>query len=478
MNSQGIKGPSYKFLHGNTKQVFNMTRNCLRSPMKLTNCIFPRVQPHLHLWTKTYGLNFLIWHGSIPQLSLNQPDLIKEVLNNGNELLYPKPEPYPYLKKLLGDGLATIRGGKKWSKKRKLVNHAFHGENLKNMMPKMVSCIENMLQRWEHLDGKEIEVLEEFRVLTSDVISKTAFGSNYIEGREIFGMLTKLMSIMAANTNKIKLPIIGKFVKSSDEREADKLALKIRESFVEIIRRRQEQIPNGELTGYGSDFLGLLVDANRDSDEDKRISVDDIIDECKTFYTAGHETTMVLLTWTMFLLAIHSDWQEKARKEVFAIFGEKPPNVEENSIAKLKTMTMIVNESLRLYPPVLVLRRITDHQVRLKDILLPPNMEIQISPLLCHSDPQFWGEDVHLFKPDRFMEGVANAAKTTNVYLPFGIGPRMCVGMNFATIEAKLALSMILKRYSFTLSPSYVHSPIQHVTTRPQHGVQIILHAL
>ncbi|KAF5200535.1 Cytochrome p450 [Thalictrum thalictroides] len=105
-------------------------------------------------------------------------------------------------------------------------------------------------------------------------------------------------------------------------------------------------------------------------------------------------------------------------------------------------------------------------------------MEILISPLLCHSDPQFWGEDVHLFNPDRFVEGVANAAKTTNVYLPFGIGSRMCVGMNFATIEAKLALSMILRRYSFTLSPSYVHSPIQRITTRPQHGVQIIFHAL
>ncbi|KAF5200534.1 Cytochrome p450 [Thalictrum thalictroides] len=232
------------------------------------------------------------------------------------------------------------------------------------MMPTMVSCIENMLRRWGKVDGKEIEVLEEFRVLTSNVISKTAFGSNYIEGQDIFDMLTKLMSIVAANANKIKLPIIGKFVKSSDEREAEKLTRKIRASFIEIIKRRQEQIPNGELTGYGSDFLGLLVDANRDNDEEERISIDDIIDECKTFYTAGHEMTMLLLTWTMLLLAIHSDWQEKARKEVFDIFGENPPNVEDNSMSKLKTMTMIINESLRLYPPVLVLRRMTDHQVR------------------------------------------------------------------------------------------------------------------
>ncbi|PIA57644.1 hypothetical protein AQUCO_00600400v1 [Aquilegia coerulea] len=349
---------------------------------------------------------------------------------------------------------------------------------VQGMAPTIVSSVNNMLERWGYHEKKEIEVLEEFRILTSDIISKTAFGSNYLEGQKIFDMLTKLTSIIAANDLKVKLPLIGNFMKSSDGILAEKLEHRIRESFIQIIERRKEKIQTEESNGYGSDYLQLLVNANQDNDENKRISIDDMIDECKTFYFAGHETTMSLLTWTMFLLAIHTDWQEKARKEIFDIYGDKKPNTEDLNIAKMKTMTMIISETLRLYPPVLTLRRTVASEVKLGDILLPPGIEIVIPPLVSHSDPHIWGEDVHLFKPERFSEGVINAAKNTNAYLPFGMGPRICVGLNFATIEVKLTLSMILQRYAFTLSPSYVHSPVQHMFIRPRHGAQIIFHKL
>ncbi|KAF9588412.1 hypothetical protein IFM89_009987, partial [Coptis chinensis] len=172
-----------------------------------------------------------------------------------------------------------------------------------------------------------------------------------------------------------------KFIKSNDDREAEKLELGIRESFVDIIRRRKVKVQKGEVEGHGSDYLGLLVNANQDNEEGNKISIDDMIDECKTLYFAGHETTMTLLSWTILLLATHTDWQEKARKEVFYLFGDKHPNPEENNIARMKTMTMIINETLRLYPPTPDLRRTVNCQVRLGDILLPPNVDIIIPPL-------------------------------------------------------------------------------------------------
>ncbi|PIA57645.1 hypothetical protein AQUCO_00600401v1 [Aquilegia coerulea] len=449
----------------------------MKSPMPtLSNDVLPRVQPHIHLWTKLYGRNFLGWHGYRAELFVTKPDLIKEVLNNKNGL-FIKAHPDKYTFKLLGNGL-VIAEGKNWNRQRKLANHAFHIENLKNMVPTMAGSVENMLEKWGYHEGKEIEALEEFRVLTSDVITKTAFGSNYLEGEKIFDMLTKLTSILNANVFNIELPVIGKFLNYKSDNELEKVEKEIKESFMQIIRKRKEKKNTGELDDYGSDYLGLLINANQENDEEKRISIDDMIDECKTFYFAGQETTMGLLTWAMLLLATHTEWQEKARKEVFDIFGEKHPNTENSSMAKMKIMTMIMNETLRLYPPALNLRRTVSCEVRLGEILLPPNINIIIPPLVSHNDPQIWGEDVHLFRPDRFAEGVTKAAKNTNAYLPFGMGPRNCVGSNFATIEVKVALSMILQRYAFTLSPTYMHSPIQYITVRPQHGVQIILHPL
>ena len=145
----------------------------------------------------------------------------------------------------------------------------------------------------------------------------------------------------------------------------------------------------------------------------------------------------------------------------------------------IKQMNMIINETLRLYPPAIVLLRKVSREVRLGKILVPANVELLVPTLALHHEPQFWGEEVELFKPERFSEGIAKATNDNMAaFMPFGLGPRICVGFNFAALEAKMAMSMILQRYSFTLSPGYVHSPFQYVTVRPQNGVQVILQPL
>ena len=142
-------------------------------------------------------------------------------------------------------------------------------------------------------------------------------------------------------------------------------------------------------------------------------------------------------------------------------------------------MSMIINESLRLYTPALSILRKVERESRLGKLILPANLLLYIAPIAIHHDPQIWGEDVHLFKPERFSEGVAKATNNNiAAFFPFGMGRRICVGMNFATNEAKIALSMFLQRFAFTLSPTYVHSPIQNFTLRPQHRIQVLLHSL
>ncbi|KAF8389903.1 hypothetical protein HHK36_024421 [Tetracentron sinense] len=477
MASQGIKGPSYRFIHGSTKEVTNMINDSMSRPMELSHDVFPRLQPHIHSWIKTYGMNFLTWYGSKAQLIVTEPELIKEILSN-RDGTYPKTEAEDFVKKLLGDGIVTTEG-KKWSKHRKLANHAFNAENLKGMIPEMIASVEMMLERWKHQEGKEIEVFEEFKVLTSEVISRTAFGSSYREGKNIFEMFMKLAFIISKNLYIIRFPGIGKLIQTSDDIESEKLERGIQESVVQIIKRREEKVKTRELDDFGDDFLGFLLKAHHHADENKRLSIEDMVDECKTFYIAGHETTTSLLTWTILLLAIDTDWQEKARKEVIELFGKRNPNIDDNGIARLKTMNMIINESLRLYPPVLGLTRRVAKEVRLGKLILPPNIEVNLSTLAVHHNPHIWGEDVHIFNPERFSEGVAKATNNnTAAFIPFSLGPRNCVGLNFVFIEAKLSLSMILQRYTFTLSPGYVHMPVLVLTTRPKHGLQIILHPL
>lgn len=475
MKLQGIGGPTYKFIHGSTIEITEMRKQSMGRPINgLSHDIFPRILPHVHTWKNTYGVNILNWYGSQAQLIITEPELIKEILNN-KDGRYPKIDLEGHAKKLLGDGLSSTKG-EKWMKLRKIANHAFHAESLKNMIPEMIVITKTMLEKWKKCEGKEIEVFEEFRVITSEIISKTAFGTSYQEGRTIFEMLMKLTLIVSTNAQKIRFPVLSIFFKSPDDKECNKIEQEIQDCITDIIKKR-ENTKSGEVESSGNDFLGNLLKAYRDDDESKCISMGAVVDECKTFYFAGHETTTSLLTWTIFLLAVHTNWQEKARREVIELFGKSNPNSD--GIPRLKTMNMIIEESLRLYPPVPYIKRKVSEEVKLGNLTLPPQMELYISPLALHHDPQIWGEDVHQFKPERFKGGVAKATNNTSAaFLPFGFGPRTCVGMSFAISEAKIVLSMILQRYAFTLSPTYVHSPIQIFMIRPQNGVQVALHTV
>lgn len=142
-------------------------------------------------------------------------------------------------------------------------------------------------------------------------------------------------------------------------------------------------------------------------------------------------------------------------------------------------MNMIINETLRLYPPVITMTRKVQMEVKLGNLALPANINIFLSVLALHHNPQIWGKDVHQFKPERFAGGVAKATNNNPAaFYPFGMGPRTCVGLNFTTNEAKIALSMILQRYKFTLSPNYVHFPDDIFILTPKNGVQVILQAI
>ncbi|KAK1416214.1 hypothetical protein QVD17_32003 [Tagetes erecta] len=475
MNSQGIRGPRYSFIYGNNKEISNMITESTSFPMDISHYTFPRVQPHIDSWLRIYGKNILYWQGPQAELVVTEPKLLREIMNV-REISMGKVEVWPIYNKMLGGGLVFSQGDK-WAKQRKLATHAFNGERLKNIVPATIESVEVMLKRWNDVGTKEKEVYKEFKTMTSEVISRIVFGSSYEQGKQIFEMQGALSLLAAKNMSQTRLPGFGMIFKDKDDLETEKLLASIRDLIMQMISEREKKMISGDEENSGIDYLGILLKARHDIDDNYKLSIQDVIDECRTFYIAGHGTISLLLTWVTLLLAIHTEWQEKARKEVQEVFGSQNPSSE--GLARLKKMGMIINETLRLYPPGICVTRKVLKETRVGNLVLPPNLSIQIPTLALHHDIEIWGEDAHLFKPQRFSEGVANIVNNNpGAFIPFGYGPRICVGANYAINEAKITLAMILQRYRFSLSPNYVHAPVQCITFRPNFGVQIMFQAL
>ncbi|PKU77886.1 cytochrome P450 72A15 [Dendrobium catenatum] len=478
LRAQGLLGTRYCFPSGDLKENARLIREALIKPLPLSHCIIPRVSPFLHRVINQCGKFCITWIGPIPRVTIMNPDLVREILSTkfGH---FEKPKINP-LGKLLVTGLVSYEG-EKWARHRRIINPAFHIEKLRRMQSAFSSCCRELIERWEKLidhDGTcELDVWPEFQNLSSDVISKTAFGNSHEEGRRIFQLQTEQSQLLILSSQNVYIPGF-RFLPTPVNRRRNQINREVRSLLRGMIEKREKAIKSGEKNI--DDLLGLLIETNLKQSEEHGnykkggMTTEDIIEECKLFYFAGQETTSVLLNWTMVLLSIYPSWQERAREEVRQVFGENAPDFD--GLSRLKIVTMILHEVLRLYPPIILLGRMTYKTMELGGITYPKGVILSLPVIFIHHDPEIWGEDAHEFKPERFANGIWKATKNNQMaFFPFGWGPRICVGQNFAMSEAKMCLSLILQRFKFELSPSYIHSPYTVITLQPQHGTQVVL---
>ncbi|VAI93426.1 unnamed protein product [Triticum turgidum subsp. durum] len=347
------------------------------------------------------------------------------------------------------------------------------------MLPAFAACSSELVRRWGdsmgQSDVQEIDVWPEFQNLTGDVISRVAFGSSFSEGRKIFQLQSEQAQNAVKMANLMYIPGY-RFLPTKLSRRMKANAREVEVLLKGVITKRERAMVDGHADNH--DLLGVMMESNIEESQEAgsskpTMTTDDIVGELKLFYFAGMETTAVLLTWAMVLLSMHPEWQDRAREEVLRVFGKNQPDSE--GISRLKVVTMILHEVLRLYPPILLLGREAYKETELGGVTYPAGVTFAL-PIMCiHHDPDVWGEDVDEFKPERFAEGIAGASKNSPAFFPFGWGPRICVGQNFALLEAKMGLSVILQHFLFELSPSYTHSPCPVSTLQPQHGSQIKL---
>ncbi|CAN6208727.1 unnamed protein product [Urochloa humidicola] len=376
--------------------------------------------------------------------------------------------------------------GEDWARHRRVVHPAFAMDKLKSMTGTMAACAGEVVQAWEaRAAGGEatVEVGRQFTELTADVIAHTAFGSSYRRGKEVFLAQREMQGIAFAAINSVHVPGMGYAPTKANVRRW-RLERKVRDTLMDFIGERLAAAA-GESRGYGSDLLGLMLEANAaGGGKNAAMSMDEIVDECKTFFFAGHDTTAHLLTWTwaVFLLGTHPEWQRRLREEVLRVCGGAgtPLHVRRRPGKAQARDHGAVRETLRLHGPASMVGRVAAADADLCGVKVPKGTMIIIPIAMLHRDEEVWGADAGEFNPLRLRDGVGRAAAHRSALMSFSSGPRSCIGQDFAMLEAKVTLALVLRRFAiaFEVAPGYVHAPADLVTLQPQQGLPLVFKLL
>ncbi len=411
-----------------------------------------------HMW-RGYGDTSCARVGSKLVYLVVHPDQVQHVLvtrreNYTKELHRARP--------LIGDGLPASNGAL-WARQRRLLAPRFQVGALPQFAAPLGGAIERMLTRWDGAAARDetLELGEEMTGLTLDAILGSLLGERLGAGHErLRAAIRDGVEFVAASRQLFRLPV--SWPTARNQRFAAALAT-IDEFIADAVAaHRRREHDDGDLLG----FLLRGVEADDPAARDRLVR-----DEAVSLLLGGHESTAQALTWLLYLLDVHRDARDRVLAEVDG-FGDERPGISDRG--RFPFLTAAVQEALRLYPPFWAFPRHAAADDELGGYHVPAGATVMVCPYLTHRHPALW-DAPERFQPERFLGGTTQGQRPRASYLPFGFGPRTCIGNHMATAELVLGSAAILRRFEIDRVSHALATPEFSTTLRPRGGIRVKL---
>lgn len=389
-------------------------------------------------------------------LLVHHPDHVRYVLQD-NWRNYSKGSMWIAIRKLVGNGLLASEGDY-WRRQRRLIQPAFHRQKLAELTQTITATVAEMLKEWQTASNQHqpIEMVHAMSEVTMQIIVRTMFGSDVSKDdtRAMVDAFTKALQLMNLRMWTFFLP---DFIPLPGDGAMRDVLQQIDTTVYRFIEQRRQN-PGG------SDLISVLLEM-QDADTGERMTDQQLRDEVFTIFLAGHETSATVLSWVWWLLWQHPEVERRLHREVDEVLGGRLPTFAD--LPNLKYTRMVIDESLRMYPPAWLIPRTAVEDDTIGDQPVKAGMTILMSPYVVHRHPDFW-KDADRFDPERFESG---EVAQRHAYIPFGEGPRLCMGNSFAIMEMQLIVAMVAQTFRLSLKPGIDVKPTTMPVLRPNQDV-------
>ncbi len=390
---------------------------------------------------------------------LNHPDYVQAVLVEQAGAVEKNDLDKAIFNQSLGHGILSSEG-EFHRAQRRLMQPAFHSKRIEAYGQVMTDYTERMLTRWA--EGQTLDVHHAMTHLTMQIVSKTLYDADVGDEADGIGAAIDVLNRIGGEEFQQGY-VLPQWIPTAKNRQIKRAVRQLDGLMMPIIEQRRS---SGEDKG---DLLSMLL-ISQDEDTGGRMTDRQVRDEAVTLFVAGHETTSNLLAWTWYLLAQHPTIEAQLHAELDSVLKGRTPTMRD--LGTLQFTDWVIKEALRLYPPAWILNgRKPKQAIDVGGYTIPAGSLIFMSPYVLQRDPRYF-DDAETFQPQRWADGLEKRIPRY-AYFPFGGGPRVCIGNQFALMEARLVLATIAQRYRLALSGGAVVEPDALITLRPKNGIMM-----
>ena len=415
----------------------------------------------LSRYAQTYGDTFRIYLGGLKEAIITvDPAVIQHVLKTNAENYHKSEIQVKRMGHFLGKGLLTTEGDA-WRNQRRLIQKGFAPKQLEALSAIMQDSVADSLRDFDtKIHDGPVDIYPHLMKITFSMVARSLFGAR-LKDEDIDLVSHTICTVQEFIVRQTLQPYLNPWFAASGElRKHEEMRTRADAVLMEYIQRRRNEAP-------GNDLLQTLMDARYTDGEG--MSDELVLSESMQLLVAGHETSSNALSWLLYLLSSRPDCLEKMRQEFDSVLGDEP--LSHGHVPKFEFATQVIQEALRLYPPFWMIDRMAVADDRVGDVAIPRGSMVIVYVYGAHHAPRHW-QDPEVFDTERFVKA-NDKLRTPFTYLPFGGGPRGCIGGNYAMLQILMILSDLLRKYDFQLAPGQTIEARPMVILRPKHGIRM-----